>query len=107
MLKVKKADRREEARRIARNYLFRDKVQPSPENMIDRELSPPRQGTKVREYGWKGQAKNKWSAYGSDYDTGARSSNEAPTWSGTKTSRHHQMASQRQHDINGKLQNKM
>ena len=53
---------------------------------IDRELSPPRQGTKVREYGWKEQAKNKWSAYGSDYDTGARSSNEAPTWSGTKRS---------------------
>ena len=49
---------------------------------IDRELSPSRQRTKDN-YAWK---KNKWSGYASGYDTGARSSNEAPTWSGTKRS---------------------
>ena len=37
------ADREEDQQRIARNYLFRDK--------IDRELSPPRHGSKGKEKG--------------------------------------------------------
>ena len=43
-----KVDRREEARRIAQNYLFRDKLFG---DKIDRELSPPRHGTKGKEKG--------------------------------------------------------
>ena len=46
---------------------------------IDRELSPARERTKVN-YVWK--QKERWS----DYDTGARSSNETPMWTGTKRS---------------------
>ena len=68
-----------------RENVSRDGIYPAPENKIDRELSPPRYGTKARGYGWKEPA-SKWGGYGSGYDTGARSSNQAPTSSGTKRS---------------------
>ena len=43
-----KVDRREEAKRTAQNYLFRDK---RFKDKIDRELSPPRRATKGKEKG--------------------------------------------------------
>ena len=78
----RKDDAQREARRKAREEScerrYKEFCEKRHKEKLERELSPPRHGTKVNV--WK--QKERWS----DYDTGARSSNEAPTWPGTKRS---------------------
>ena len=76
--------KREHGRRVAHEALVRERIAREDslarhKANIDRELSPERDGTKVN-YAWK--QKERWD----DYDTGARSNNETPMWTGTKRS---------------------